>query len=101
MLSGSPFSFSKVERRVVVEADFGPATLLSSAVERVVVELAVLYASRIRPAPSSLVLAQHAVEPAEHDERQHDALILRRAIRAAEQIGDLPDEVRQFVVSSH
>lgn len=37
--------------------------------------------------------SQYAVKPAKHRHGQHNALVLRRAIWAPEQVGDAPDEV--------
>lgn len=42
---------------------------------------------------------QHAIETAQHDHRQHDQSVLRRAIRPAQQVRDLPDFSRNFFVS--
>ena len=44
---------------------------------------------------------EHAVEPAQHRHGQHDALVLRGPVRAAQQVGDLPDQVREVVVVRH
>ena len=44
---------------------------------------------------------EHAVEPAQHGHRQHDAFVLRRAVRTAQQVGDLPDQVREVAVVGH
>ena len=44
---------------------------------------------------------EHAVEPAQHRHGKHDALVLRGPVRAAQQVGDLPDQVREVVVVSH
>ena len=41
---------------------------------------------------------KHAVEAAQHDDRQHHQPVLRRTIGAAEQIRDLPDLAGQLIV---
>ena len=95
MLSGSPFSFSKVERGVVVEALAGG--LVQDVVEGVVVDACPL---ALRMLAQALLLGrrQHAVEAAQHGHGQHDALVLRRAVGAAQQVGDVPDEVGKLVM---
>ena len=45
--------------------------------------------------------SEHGIEPAQNGHREHDALVLGRAIRAAQQIRDLPDEIGQFVMIGH
>ena len=40
---------------------------------------------------------QHGVEAAQHGERQHHALVLRRAVGTAQQVGDGPDEVGELL----
>ena len=98
MLVGVALQLLEVERRVVVEALAGG--LVERCVERLALELA--------PLPS-LVLGQDlrlgrredAVEAAQHRHGQHDALVLRRPVGAAQQVGDLPDQVREVVVISH
>ena len=49
----------------------------------------------------ALLLREQAVEPAQHGHWQHNALVLRRAVGAAQQVGDLPDQVREVVVVRH
>ena len=88
----------EVERRVVVEALAGG--LVELGVERVAFELAAL-APLVLGQDLGLGRREHAVEAAQHGHRQHDALVLRRAIRAAQQVGDLPDQVREVVVVRH
>jgi hypothetical protein len=44
---------------------------------------------------------EHGIKPAQHRHGQHDALVLRRTIRAAQQIRDLPDEIGQLVMIGH
>jgi len=41
---------------------------------------------------------EHAVETAQHRHGQHDTFVLRRAIWAAQQIRDLPDEIGKLVM---
>ena len=43
----------------------------------------------------------HAVEAAKHGHGEHDALVLRRAVWAAQQVGNLPDQVRKVTVIGH
>ena len=86
------------ERRVIVEPLAG--RFAEELVEGFVVQPAAL---------PLLVFAEHlflgrredTVEAAEDGHGQHDALILRRAVRPPQQVGNLPDEVRQFVVVGH
>ena len=44
---------------------------------------------------------EHAVEAAQHRHGQHHALVLRGPVRAAQQIGDLPDQGREVAVVRH
>ena len=44
---------------------------------------------------------EDAVKAAQDGYRQHHALVLRRAIRAAQQVGDLPDQVGEVIVVRH
>ena len=98
MLSGSPFSFSKSSGEWLWKR--WPAALLSVGVERVAFELAAL-ALLVLGQDLRLGRREHAVEAAQHGHRQHDALVLRRAIGTAQQVGDLPDQVREVVVVRH
>lgn len=41
---------------------------------------------------------QHAVEAPQHHHRQHDQPILRRPVRSAQAVGDLPDLPLEFFV---
>ena len=43
-----------------------------------------------------LSLLQHAIQPAQHRERDHHPAILRRPVRAAQEIGDVPDNITVF-----
>ena len=98
MLSGSPFSFSKSSGEWLWKR--WPAALLSTRVERVVLELAAL-ALLVLGQDLGLGRREHAVEAAQHGHGQHDALVLRRAVGTAQQVGDLPDQVREVVVVRH
>ena len=69
-------------------------------VERVVVEPAALALLQFGE-DLGLGRGKHAVEPAEHGHGQHDPLVLRRAVRPAEQVGDLPDQVGEVVMVGH
>jgi hypothetical protein len=42
---------------------------------------------------------QHTIEAAQHHHRQHHQPVLRRAIRSAQTVGDLPDFARDFLVA--
>ena len=44
---------------------------------------------------------ENGVKPAQHRHGQHDALVLGRTIRAAQQIRDLPDEIGKLVMIGH
>ena len=44
---------------------------------------------------------QHAIEAAQHRHGQHHPLILRRAVRAAQQVSDLPDQVGEVAMVTH
>ena len=59
-----------------------------------------MFAARVRPEPW-LRRGEHAVEPAQHRHGQHDPLVLRRPVRAAQQVGDLPDQGREKGVVGH
>jgi hypothetical protein len=50
---------------------------------------------------SGLGAFQHTVESAQNYQRQHDALVLRWAVGAAQQVGNAPDEIRKFVGLAH
>ena len=97
MWSGSPLSFSKSSGEWLWKR--WPAALFSRASS----------ASPLNLLLGALVLGQnlglggreHAVEAAQHRHRQHDALVLRRAVRPAQQVGDLPDQVREVVMIRH
>ena len=41
---------------------------------------------------------QHAIKAAQHDQRNHHAPILRRTISAAQQVGNTPDEIDEFLL---
>ncbi len=97
MLSGSPLSFSKSSGEWLWKR--WPAALLSLG-----------RAPRLRACRPCAVRTrqdlglgrrQHAVEPAQHGHGQHDPLVLRRPVRPAQQVGDLPDQVRKVVVVRH
>jgi hypothetical protein len=87
----------EVERRVVVEAL--ARDLVQRGVERLARELAALVLL-VRGDDLGLGPGEDAVEAPQHRHRQHHALVLRRAVRAAQQVGDLPDEVCEAVVIS-
>ena len=94
---GVALEFLEVEIRVIVKA------LASRLVELGVQCLA------LEPAVPPFALGQdlclrgckHAVEPAQYGHGQHDPLVLRGAVWAAQQVGDLPDQVCKAVVIRH
>ena len=45
-----------------------------------------------------LVFRQNQIEAAQHNQRQHDAAILRRAVRAAQFIGNIPNKADDVLV---
>ena len=98
MLSGSPFSFSKSSGEWLWKR--WPAALFSLVSSASPFELAAL-APLVLGQDLGLGRREHAVEAAQHGHGQHDALVLRRAVRAAQQVGDLPDQVREVVVVRH
>src|ERR1017187_8535543 len=74
--------------------------LVQHPVERVVAEFASLslleFGQDLR-----LGRGEYAVETAQHRHGQHHPLVLRRAVRPAQQVGDVPNEVRVFLVVGH
>ena len=87
----------EVEGRVVVEA------LARDLVEHSVQGLALVTVPYllIPLDHGGLGRRQDAVEAPKDGQGQHDPLVLRRAIGAAEEVGYLPDEVREVVVVGH
>jgi len=77
---GITLELLEVERRMVVEALAG--RLVQQLVERVVVELAA-FAPLVLGEDLGFRRREHAVESAQHRHRQHNALVLWRAVRAA------------------
>jgi hypothetical protein len=45
--------------------------------------------------------SQHTVEAPQDGHGQHDAFVLRGTVWAAQQVGDLPDEIGNLVMISH
>ncbi len=87
----------EIERGVVVEALASRPVEL--CIQRIVLELA---------APAVVLFQnlflngrQHAVEAAQDSHREHHPLVLRWAVRASQQVGDLPNQVGEIVVVSH
>ena len=70
------------------------------AVERIAFELAALPLRMLCQDPR-LARGEHAIEPAQHGHGKHDPLVLRRTVGAAQQVGDLPDQIREVVVIRH
>ena len=98
MWSGSPLSFSKSSGEWLWKR--WPAALFSTVSSASSLSLPPLrrsYSART----FCLGRREHAVEAAQHGHGQHDALVLRRPVRPAQQVGDLPDEVREIVVVGH
>src|SRR6266545_4339941 len=88
----------EVELRVVVEAL--ARHVIEPGVERIALELAALALFVFGQNPL-LCGCEDAIEAAQDGHGQHDALVLGWPVRAAEQVGDLPDEVREVVVVRH
>jgi hypothetical protein len=88
----------EVELAVVVEAQRGAVFILRQVVEDGV-DIGDAFAAQFGVALEHGFLAgrQHGVEAAQHGQRQHHALVLRRAVGAAQQIGDGPDEVGELL----
>jgi len=95
---GVALQLLEVQRRVAVETL--ARGLVELRVERVAFEPAALALRVLRQDPR-LGRSEHAIEPAEHGHGQHDALVLRRAVGAAQQVGDLPDQVSEVAVVRH
>ena len=88
----------EVEGGVVVKALAGG--LVQPAVQGFALQLATL-APRVFGQDPGFRRGEHAVEPPQHRHGQHDALVLRRAVRAAQQVGDLPDQGGEMAVVRH
>jgi len=86
----------EIERAVIVKSL--PSDLVQDGIE--VFDLAV-FQLRVTRQDFRLGRGQHAIKPAQHRERQHDPLILRRPIRPAQEIRHRPDKIRQLVVVCH
>ena len=74
--------------------------LVELRVERITFEFASL-SLRVFGQDLGLGRCEHTVEPAQHRHRQHNPLILRRPVGPAQQVGDLPDQVRELVMIGH
>src|SRR5215469_7885419 len=83
---------------MIVEALAGG--IVQDPVERVIVEPAAL-ASLVLREDFWLRRREHAVKAAQHGHGQHDTLVLRWPVRAAQQVGDLPDKVGEIVMVRH
>ena len=94
---GIPLQALEVKRRTVVEPLVGDD--VQPQVQRISVEP--VPQARVLLQHSGLGRRQHAVEAPQDSQGQHDPLILRRPVRAAQQIGDLPDQVREVRVIRH
>ena len=95
MLSGSPLSFSKSRGEWLWKR--WPAALVQMLVQGFALDLATL-APRVFGQDLGFRLGEHTVEAAQHGHGQHDALILRRTVGAAQQICNLPDQVGEVAV---
>ncbi len=95
---GVALELLKRERGVIVEALTGGA--VQEFVEGVIVEFAALaffvFAQNLFFGGS-----QHAIEAPQDGHGQHDALVLRGTVWTAQQVGDLPDEIGNFVMIRH
>ena len=95
---GVPLELLEIELAVVVEAQRVAVLVLGQVVEDGVDignALAVQFGMALEH--GFLARCQHGIETAQHRERQHHALVLRRAIGAAQQVGDRPDEVGELL----
>ena len=97
MLSGSPLSLSKSRSEWLWKR--WPAAPVQPDVEGLAFESAA--PAVVLGQDFLLARGEHAVEPSEHGHGQHDALVLRRAVGTAQQVGDLPDQVGEVVVVGH
>jgi hypothetical protein len=77
-----------------------PRGLVELAIERVPFESAPL-SLRVLGQDLGLGRREHTVEPAQHRHRQHNSLVLRRPVGPAQQVGDLPDQVREVIMIGH
>ena len=98
MWSGSPLSFSKSRIGAVMEA---LASRLGSAAGRGLGPIELPLAPLVLGSDLGPRWREHAVEPAQHGHWQHDPFVLRRSIGAAQQVGDLPDQVRKVAMVGH
>ena len=94
---GVALELHEVEGGVVVEALAG--NLVQLGVQGLALELAL--GARVRPQHFHLGRREHAVEPAQDGHREHHPLVLRRPVRPAQEIGDLPDQVCEIGVIRH
>ncbi|MFO0875267.1 MAG: hypothetical protein U0575_15030 [Phycisphaerales bacterium] len=94
---GIALELLEVQRRVVVEPL--ARRLVQPGIEGFALEL--VLGPRVLGKHLGLGRREHAVESAEHRHGKHDALVLRRTVRTTQQVGDLPDEVREVVVVRH
>ena len=92
---GVALELLEVEGRAVVEALAGG--LVEDAVQGLAPEPAALAPLVLGQHPG-LGGREHAVEAAQHGHRQHHPLVLRRAVGAAQQVRDLPDQVGEVGV---
>ena len=95
---GITLELLEVERGAVVEALAGGP--VQPQVQRFALDLATL-SPAVLGQHLGLRRGEHAIEPAKHRHGQHDPLVLRRPVGAAQQIGDLPDQVCEVAVVSH
>jgi hypothetical protein len=88
----------EIEIRVVVEAL--ARDLVEALVDGFAFDLAAFEPRMLRQDPG-FRRGEHAIESAQHGHGQHDALVLRRTVGTAQQVGNLPDQVREIVVVGH
>ena len=93
-------AFELLERQGGVIMETLTGGLAEEFVEGLVVELAAL-PLLVFAEDLFLGRGEDAVEPPENGHGEHDPLVLGRSVGAAQQVGDLPDEVCQFVVVGH
>jgi len=91
------FQLLESQRRMVVKTL--PSGIVENFIERLILVLVfdlVELAQHRR-----LGWLQHAIEAAQHGHGQHYAFVLRRTVRAAQQVGNLPDKIRKVIMVRH
>jgi len=95
---GVALELLEVELAVVVKTQRGTVLILCQAVEDGVDVRDILRPERLIALEHGLLARrQHGIESAQHSERQHDALVLRRTIGTTQQVGYRPDEIGELL----